>query len=200
MSIFTALLLVSGLALANSQRYHFSSLPYTSISNHSDGIEEREYESVVLPSYTSISCLTWNAAQSQGYYHLAMYTRNGNNVEGRSLKMGVPVILGVHHVDDIEPRCAQQYTTSFYVDEKELPAPNNTDVKLTQLPVNKLYAISTSNIVRDPSDVVLSLRVKLNALGLCYDPKHYFMASFSSPRSSRNSRTEIWLPVVACVH
>uniref|UniRef100_A0A646QGA7 Heme-binding protein 2 n=1 Tax=Hemiscolopendra marginata TaxID=943146 RepID=A0A646QGA7_9MYRI len=171
---------------------------FTILKNLADGIQERQYDSFSAPVYKSVQCMDLSSAQSQGYFHLYMYTMAGLNEERRRLTMGVPVLIDVQHIKDVEPKCSWIYSTMFYVGDEALPAPTNPDIKIQNVPDQRYYVLTFNGFVRNHVDRVVDLREKLYAMNLCYDPSNYYIAQYQSPNTFLNRRNEIWLPATDC--
>jgi len=134
--------------------------PKFKIIQKEDNIEVREYEGYIVASVTT-SAENHARAGNQGFSPLANYIFGGNKVNqkmpmtapvltkqaatGKKLPMTVPVLT-----TGIE---SNKYEISFVMpsgyQKKDLPVPNNSDVKLSEVKKHKALAIKFSGLTME---------------------------------------------------
>ena len=182
LGVITALFLISQFYFMNAQN-SIEQYPYKILKTYDD-FEIRNYEATL---FTSVKLTTnkYDKASSKGFSVLAGYIFGGNEKQEK-IAMTSPVAMTLEESTTMMFMVPKKYT------KENLPKPNDSSIKFTEMPAKKMAAITFGGWANDKriASYKKKLEELLNKENIKYSNTFYFLG-YNAPFEVVNRKNEV---------
>merc|ERR1711962_643457 len=175
----------------SSMTANYSSAPYTVVSSHSEGVEQRDYPTV---SWVCTQRITRLEERSGMFWTLFRYLE-GSNVDSAKIAMTTPVTTLVQQ--DASSVGVTQEMCFFLGGRSQPPLPTEEGVYLKKEEPRRIVTRRVSGYM-DPNRWHLEteeLRSILTDMGIPFLPDRHYEVGYDAPYKFWNRRNEVWFLV-----